>query len=480
MTGLNESDGNDGTVGVTASSVEQFESSSQGETHLGKARQLPEAPEVGDGLKLPVHAKKVDTYNIMMDLHGKAGDFEKASMTFKEMVKAGVDPDIVTYNTMIHICGRAGRVREAKALFKKISEKGLVPDVASYNTLISLFVRRGEKLKALHYYQRMKTAGIAPNAITFHILLRHSMISVADIGSTVELGQHITSLMEELSLGVGEPMQDSELAQTIMLNLYKKAGMKELALAAAKRMREGGLSTNLVSFNSVLEMSQSLSEAKDIFESMQRKQIMPDVSTYNRMAGVLKRVGLYYEALQEIEDADSAGLPLNLHILTTAASLYSHVGMHEEALEACGAMRKCGFPLDAAAYNAMMYAFGNAGRVDEAVRISMEMQDKEVKADVVTHTTVITVYAKMGLIEGVSRVYKRMKKAQCEPDEVTYKQLISIFKDAGREDLAAMVFQERQFARYLARQYKDEPTADFSSTDATEAEQDVEVESAES
>lgn len=69
--------------------------------------------------------------------------------------------------------------------------------------------------------------------------------------------------------------------------------MKELALAAAKRMREAGLSTNSVSFNSVLEMSQSLSEAKDIFESMQRKQIMPDVSTYNRMAGVLKKVGLY-------------------------------------------------------------------------------------------------------------------------------------------------------------------------------------------
>jgi pentatricopeptide repeat protein len=253
--------------------------------------------------------------------------------------------------------------------------------------------------------------------------------------------------------------------------------MKELALAAAKRMREAGLSSNLVSFNSVLEMSQSLSEARETFEGMQKKQIIPDVSTYNRMAGFLKRVGLYHEALQEIEDADSAGLPLNLHILTTAASLYSHVGMHEEALEACGAMRKCGFTLDAPAFNAMIYAFGNAGRVDEAVRISMEMQNKEVKSDVVTHTTLITVYAKMGLIEGVSRVYKRMKKAQCEPNGITYKQLISIYKDAGREDLAAMVFQERQFARYLAKQFEDAVIADSSSIDATEEEQE-EVESA--
>ncbi len=163
-----------------------------------------------------------------------------------------------------------------------------------------------------------------------------------------------------------------------------------------------------------------------------------------------------------------------LYVSNFKAEKVKMTGMHEEALEACGAMRKCGFPLDAAAYNAMMYAFGNAGRVDEAVRISMEMQNKQVKADVVTHTTVITVYAKMGLIEGVSRVYKRMKNAQCEPDEITYKQLISIYKDAGREDLAAMVFQERQFARYIARQYKDEPAADFSSTNTIEEEQEAE------
>ena len=204
IAGSNGSIGNDEDVGTSESISNRF--------------------EAADVLELPIKPKKVDTYNIMIDLHGKAGEFEKASMTFRDMVKAGVDPDIVTYNTMIHICGRAGRVREAKALFNKISEKGLVADVASYNTLISMFVRRGEKQRALHYYQRMKEASVAPDAITFRILLRHSMISAADIGSGGELTKHITSMMEELSLGVGEPMQDSELVQTIMLNLYKKAG----------------------------------------------------------------------------------------------------------------------------------------------------------------------------------------------------------------------------------------------------------------
>lgn len=112
-----------------------------------------------------------------------------------------------------------------------------------------------------------------------------------------------------------------------------------MAIAAAKRMREASLLTNLVSFNSVLEMSQSRLEAIAVFESMKAKEVLPDVSTYNRMAGVLKSMGLFHEALEKIEDCDAAGLPLNLHILTTAASLYSHVGLHEEALEL---VRLCG------------------------------------------------------------------------------------------------------------------------------------------
>ncbi|CAM6061960.1 unnamed protein product [Sphagnum tenellum] len=405
------------------------------------------------------YPKNVETYNTMMDLYCCTGQFTEASRLLGDMMKVGVAPSIVTFNIMIKVCGRDGRLEEAKAIYRKMKEKNCVPDIVTYNTLIALYLKAGKKQAALTYYRKMKEEGLCPDAVTFETLLRDDAILEADITAHGDLSKNIATLMEDLASGVGEVMHRSEITLTIMLNLYKRAGMTKEATSVARRMWKGGLLSNLVSFNSVLEMSRSVAEATEIFDFMKKKGITPDISTYNSLAAILKKAGLVEEGLQHIKMADSVGLALSLHILTTAVSLYSHAGMHDEALEACQALRKGGFRLDTVAYTAMIFAFGNAGHLDEALRISMEMQAKGLKPDVVTYTTVISVYAKMGLLEGVARVFKRMKRAGCEPDDITYNAIIKSYRDAGREDLAAMVFQEQQFSHYVLEQSKRNLTA---------------------
>ncbi|CAK9211734.1 unnamed protein product [Sphagnum troendelagicum] len=405
------------------------------------------------------YPKNVETYNTMMDLYCCTGQFTEASRLLGDMMKVGVAPSIVTFNIMIKVCGRDGRLEEAKAIYRKMKEKNCVPDIVTYNTLIALYLKAGKKQAALTYYRKMKEEGLCPDAVTFETLLRDDAILEADITAHGDLSKNIATLMEDLASGVGEVMHRSEITLTIMLNLYKRAGMTKDATSVARRMWKGGLLSNLVSFNSVLEMSRSVAEATEIFDFMKKKGITPDISTYNSLAAILKKAGLVEEGLQHIKMADSVGLALSLHILTTAVSLYSHAGMHDEALEACQALRKGGFRLDTVAYTAMIFAFGNAGHLDEALRISMEMQAKGLKPDVVTYTTVISVYAKMGLLEGVARVFKRMKRAGCEPDDITYNAIIKSYRDAGREDLAAMVFQEQQFSHYVLEQSKRNLTA---------------------
>ena len=196
---------------------------------------LDSVPPLGGGNVVGDNSqpKIVDTYNIMMDLYARAGQFGEASKVFSDMGKAGVAPDIVTYNCMIHTCGRAGRVQEAKAIFKKITEEGPVPNVATYNILISMFIKRRDKKMALKYYQKMKAGGLTPDAVTFRIILRDTMISAADVGLRVDLSKHLTMMMEELAAGVGEYIHKSEITQTILLNLYKKSGEQLLTLLSS-------------------------------------------------------------------------------------------------------------------------------------------------------------------------------------------------------------------------------------------------------
>ncbi len=45
----------------------------------------------------------VVTYSIMIDVHGKSGNSEKAMQLFDEMEKKGLNPNEVTYTTMIDV-----------------------------------------------------------------------------------------------------------------------------------------------------------------------------------------------------------------------------------------------------------------------------------------------------------------------------------------------------------------------------------------
>lgn len=47
-------------------------------------------------------------YSVLVDLYGKAGMLDSATATFREMEKAGYEPDQVAYNALIHAYARAG------------------------------------------------------------------------------------------------------------------------------------------------------------------------------------------------------------------------------------------------------------------------------------------------------------------------------------------------------------------------------------
>lgn len=208
-----------GTVGGSS----KLESEFQGQElqhHVRKSTELLN----DETLETPSYPKNAGTYNIMMDLYARGGQFAEASRLFGDMVKAGVSPDIVTHNSMIHICGRVGRVQEAKAIFKKMGKDGPSPDVATYNTLISMFIKRGEKQNALELCRQMKKVGVAPDSVTFRILLRDTLFSEANINPDVNSPKRIISVIEELAAGFREAMPKSEITLTIMLNLYKKSG----------------------------------------------------------------------------------------------------------------------------------------------------------------------------------------------------------------------------------------------------------------
>lgn len=69
-----------------------------------------------------------EIFNILIDLHKKAGNNSRVSELLDEMIKHGQKPDEVTCNTILDMYAKAGQCEEAKIIFEKMTNFGLKPD----------------------------------------------------------------------------------------------------------------------------------------------------------------------------------------------------------------------------------------------------------------------------------------------------------------------------------------------------------------
>ncbi|KAH6576893.1 hypothetical protein BASA62_001142 [Batrachochytrium salamandrivorans] len=111
------------------------------------------------------------TFNILMDIFSKQGDYQNSSKMLDEMFKRGVQPTVISFNTVMDACRRAGNLELMQEHFENISKYGLRPSSASYNTLISGYGFNGQMSVAQKLFDQMSLDGVPPSQITFSIMI---------------------------------------------------------------------------------------------------------------------------------------------------------------------------------------------------------------------------------------------------------------------------------------------------------------------
>ncbi|MQM02064.1 hypothetical protein Taro_034820 [Colocasia esculenta] len=121
-----------------------------------------------------------DTYNALINAHGRAGQWRWAMNIMDDMLRAAIPPSRSTYNNVISACGSSGRWKEALEACKRMTDNGVGPDLVTRNIVLSALKRGSQYLKALSYFELMKRRGISPDAVTLNIV----------INCLVKLGQY--------------------------------------------------------------------------------------------------------------------------------------------------------------------------------------------------------------------------------------------------------------------------------------------------
>lgn len=80
-------------------------------------------------------------------------------------------PDISTYNILINVYGRAGFIDRMEEAFDSLDGEGLKADVVSWTSRMGAYSRKKMYMKCLEIFEEMVDAGCYPDGGTAKVLL---------------------------------------------------------------------------------------------------------------------------------------------------------------------------------------------------------------------------------------------------------------------------------------------------------------------
>ncbi|XP_078429821.1 tetratricopeptide repeat (TPR)-like superfamily protein [Wolffia australiana] len=311
-----------------------------------------------------VRRKKLSVlaFNVMIKAYGIAKNTSKACETFEGIEKHGFSPDKCAYNSVVQILCAADLPHRAKIYVRGMNQAGFMRDCVPYCSVISSFARVGELGRAEDLFREMIKAQVQPDIVVFGALVN----AFAEIGNVQKVNEYL-DLMKDMgftsnsiicnsliklytSIGYLQQAQETylmlqsfadgpdlfasncminlycdnsmgreaelifdtlrrtgeanEFSFSMMVNMYKKAGEFAKALATAQEMRDKGLLSDALSYNTLIGLYASdgrMKEAAQLFMEMLQLGVLPNDSTFGFLGvGLIKR-GVSKSAIKDLE-----------------------------------------------------------------------------------------------------------------------------------------------------------------------------------
>ncbi|KAJ0962363.1 hypothetical protein J5N97_030191 [Dioscorea zingiberensis] len=153
------------------------------------------------------------TWNIMISVYARHGDFEKAEKAFKQMLQMGPKPDYVTFVSLLAACNHAGLADKGQDYYAYMtSELGIPPRIEHCVCMVDLLGRSGQLAEAEKFVENMP---VKPNDLIWRSLLASSRIH-----KNLETGKKAAQCLLKL-----DPSDDS--AYVLLSNVCATTGRWE-------------------------------------------------------------------------------------------------------------------------------------------------------------------------------------------------------------------------------------------------------------
>ncbi|OAY31448.1 pentatricopeptide repeat-containing protein At4g30825, chloroplastic [Manihot esculenta] len=230
-----------------------------------------------------------ELYSCIINCCARALPVYEISRLFNEMLRCGFSPNTITFNVMLDVYGKAKNFRKVKELFWMARKRGLV-DVISYNTVIAAYGHNRDFKNMASAIQKMQFDGFSVSLEAYNC-----MLDAYGKEGQMESFRYVLQRMKQ------SKCTSDQHTYNIMINIYGKQGWIDEVAGVLTELKECGPGPDLCSYNTLIKaygIAGMIEDAINLVKEMRQNGIEPDKITYTTLITALQKNDKYLEAVK--------------------------------------------------------------------------------------------------------------------------------------------------------------------------------------
>ncbi|OWM89988.1 hypothetical protein CDL15_Pgr012625 [Punica granatum] len=230
-----------------------------------------------------------EMYNCVINCCSRALPVDELSRLFDEMLLRGFSPNTVTFNVMLDVYGKAKLFKKLTKVFSLGRKQGLL-DVVSYNTLIAAYGQNKDFMSMSSAVEEMQFDGFSVSLEAFNCML--------DAYGKDEQMESFRNVLQRLKQS---SCSSDHYTYNILMNVYGEQGWIDGVAKVLRELKECKMGPDLCSYNTLIKaygIAGMVEDAVSLVKEMREKGIGPDKVTYINLIAALKRNDKYLEAIR--------------------------------------------------------------------------------------------------------------------------------------------------------------------------------------
>ncbi|XP_017227669.1 pentatricopeptide repeat-containing protein At4g14170 [Daucus carota subsp. sativus] len=359
------------------------------------------------------------TFVSVLPVCGLLGDFVLASQIHCDVVKVGLDRDLMVGNALVDAYGKCGDIDCLMRVFDGMVERNVV----SWNAIITSFTYGGHDRDALDIFRLMISEGVKPDGVTIS-----SMLPVLVELNCFAAGKEVHCYSVKLCLN-----SDIFVANSL-IDMYAKSGHPVKAYHVFNKSK----SRNVVSWNAIvasyaqngLEM-----DAIELVREMQANEEIPNSVTFTNVLPACARVG-FLRAGKEIHARSvRTGSSTDLFVSNALIDMYAKCGCLSVAQNVFDNSIR-----DEVSYNTLIIGYSQLSDCLKAITLFTEMGLIGMKHDSVSYMGALSACANISAAKQGKEIHGLAVRKLFHMHLFVANSLLDFYTKCGRIDLARKVF----------------------------------------